>query len=139
MTEDSLAHTKWDCTYHIVWIPKYRKKALYGEVRQEIKDIIRHLLEMRKIAVVEGSMCVDHVHLSVRIPPKESVATVMGYLKGKSALMLFDRHPEWRKRFGRDRTLWARGYYVSTVGLNEEVVRKYIRNQEESDRIGDDI
>ena len=134
MTEQSLAHTCWDCTYHIVWIPKYRRKVLYGECREELKGILRQLLEMKKIEIVEGSISKDHIHLSVRIPPKESVSRIMGYLKGKSALMLYDRHPEWRRRTGKDRTFWARGYYVSTVGLNEEVIKKYIQNQEEADR-----
>jgi len=136
LTEQSLAHTRWDCTYHIVWIPKYRKKVLYGECRTEMKAILRQLLEMKKIEVVEGAMCSDHVHLSIRIPPKYAVAEIMGFLKGKSALMMFDRHPEWRRRMGRDRSFWARGYYVSTIGLNEEVIKKYIQNQEDSDRIG---
>jgi len=136
LTEQSLAHTRWDCTYHIVWIPKYRKKVLYGECRTEMKDILRQLLEMKKIEVVEGAMCSDHIHLSIRIPPKYAVAEIMGFLKGKSALMMFDRHPEWRRRLGRDRSFWARGYYVSTIGLNEEVIKKYIQNQEDSDRIG---
>ena len=133
--EESISHTKWDCTYHIVWIPKYRKKVLYGEVRKELLEIIKELLQHKKIGIVEGAMCADHVHMSVRIPPKESVSNVMGYVKGKSALALFDRHPEWRKRFGRDRTLWARGYFVSTVGLNESAVRKYIRDQENAERM----
>ena len=136
MTEQSLAHTRWDCTYHIIFIPKYRKKVLYGECRTEMKDILRQLLEMKKIEVVEGAMCSDHIHLSIRIPPKYAVAEIMGFLKGKSALMMFDRHPEWRRRLGRDRSFWARGYYVSTIGLNEEVIKKYIQNQEDSDRIG---
>ena len=136
MTEQSLAHTRWDCTYHIVWIPKYRKKVLYGECRTEMKAILRQLLEMKKIEVVEGAMCSDHIHLSIRIPPKYAVSEIMGFLKGKSALMIFDRHPEWRRRMGRDRSFWARGYYVSTIGLNEEVIKKYIQNQEDSDRIG---
>lgn len=136
MSEQSLAHTRWDCTYHIVWIPKYRKKVLYGECRTEMKAILRQLLEMKKIEIVEGAMCSDHVHLSIRIPPKYAVAEIMGFLKGKSALMLFDRHPEWRRRMGRDRSFWARGYYVSTIGLNEGVIKKYIQDQEDSDRIG---
>lgn len=136
LSEQSLAHTRWDCTYHIVWIPKYRKKVLYGECRTEMKAILRQLLEMKKIEIVEGAMCSDHVHLSIRIPPKYAVAEIMGFLKGKSALMLFDRHPEWRRRMGRDRSFWARGYYVSTIGLNEEVIKKYIQDQEDSDCIG---
>ncbi|MGB4405843.1 MAG: IS200/IS605 family transposase [Sphaerochaeta sp.] len=127
--------TQWSA-YHIVWIPKYRKKVLYGECRTEMKAILRQLLEMKKIEIVEGAMCSDHVHLSIHIPPKYAVAEIMGFLKGKSALMMFDRHPEWRRRTGRDRSFWARGYYVSTIGLNEEVIKKYIQNQEDSDRIG---
>jgi len=101
-----------------------------------MKAILRQLLEMKKIEVVEGAMCSDHVHLSIRIPPKYAVAEIMGFLKGKSALMMFDRHPEWRRRMGRDRNFWARGDYVSTIGLNEEVIKKYIQNQEDSDHIG---
>jgi putative transposase len=139
LNDQSLAHTCWDCTYHIVWIPKFRKKVLYGQCREELKSIVRQLLEMKKIEIVEGAISKDHIHLSIRIPPKESVSAIMGYLKGKSALMLYDRHPEWRQRSGKDRTFWARGYYVSTIGLNEEVIKKYIRNQEESDRIGADM
>jgi len=136
MNDQSLAHTRWDCTYHIVWIPKYRKKVLYGECRTEMMAILKQLLEMKKIEIVEGAMCSDHIHLSIRIPPKHAVSDIMGFLKGKSALMMFDRHPEWRRRMGRDRSFWARGYYVSTIGLNEEVIKKYIQNQEDSDRIG---
>ncbi len=138
MIEESLAHTTWDCTYHIVWIPKYRRKVLYGEGGREVIAVVRQLLANKKIQIVEGAVCCDHIHLSIRIPPKYSVAQIMGYLKGKSALMLFDRHPEWRRRTGRDRTFWARGYYVRGVGLNEDVIKKYIRNQEESDRLGAD-
>ncbi len=138
MIEESLAHTTWDCTYHIVWIPKYRRKVLYGEGGKEVIEFVRQLLANKKIQIVEGAVCSDHRHLSIRIPPKYSVAQIMEYLKGKSALMLFDRHPEWRRRTGRDRTFWARGYYVGTVGLNEDVIKKYIRNQEESDRLGAD-
>ena len=132
-----MAHTKWDCTYRIVFIPKYRRKVLYGEVRQQLLVIMKRLCRNKGIEIVEGAMCIDHVHMSVRIPPKLSVAEFMGYLKGKSALMLFDENPELMRRTGKNRTLWARGYYVSTVGLNEEVIRNYIRNQEESDQFAD--
>lgn len=137
MSDMSMAHTKWDCTYHIVFIPKYRRKVLYGEVRQKLLVIMKRLCKNKGIEIVEGTMCIDHVHMSVRIPAKLSVAEFMGYLKGKNALMLFDENPELRRRTGKDRTLWARGYYVSTVGLNEEVIRNYIRNQEESDQFAD--
>ena len=139
MPERSIAHTKWDCTYHIVMIPKYRRKVLYGGCREELKEIIRKLLERIGIEIVEGAMCIDHVHMSLRIPPKYSVSYVMGYVKGKSALKLYEEKPELRSQTGKARTLWARGYYVSTVGLNEEVVRKYIREQEASDQFGDEM
>ena len=98
--------------------------------------IIKRLCHNKGIEIVEGAMCIDHVHISLRIPPKLSVAEVMGYLKGKSALQLFDENPDLRRRTGRDRTLWARGYYVSTVGLNESVIRQYIKDQEEADQFG---
>ena len=137
MQEESLAHTKWECTYHIVFIPKYSRKVLYGEYRTEIRDIIKRLLEMYKLELVEGAVCADHIHISIRIPPKYVVSKVMGMLKGKSAMMLFDRHPEWKRKTGRDKTFWARGYYVSTVGINESVIRQYIKNQENADRIAD--
>ena len=139
MPDKSQAHTKWDCTYHIVFIPKYRRKVLYGEVRKKLMLIIKRLCHNKGIEIVEGAMCIDHVHISLRIPPKLSVAEVMGYLKGKSALQLFDENPDLRRRTGRDRTLWARGYYVSTVstvGLNESVIRQYIKDQEEADQFG---
>ena len=137
MSDMSMAHTKWACTYHIVFISKYRRKVLYGEVRQKLLVIMKRLCRNKGIEIIEGAMCIDHVHMSVRIPAKLSVAEFMGYLKGKSALMLFDENPELRRRTGKDRTLWARGYYVSTVGLNEEVIRNYIRSQEESDQLAD--
>lgn len=136
MPDKSQAHTKWDCTYHIVFIPKYMRKVLYGEVRKKLMLIIKRLCHNKGIEIVEGAMCIDHVHISLRIPPKLSVAEVMGYLKGKSALQLFDENPDLRRRTGRDRTLWARGYYVSTVGLNESVIRQYIKDQEEADQFG---
>lgn len=130
--DESPSHTKWDCTYHMVFIPKYRRKVLYGENRERIMRLIKGLLNNMGIGIVEGSMCSDHVHLSLRMPPKYSVAKVMGYLKGKSALQLFDNHPELKRVTGKDRALWARGYYVSTVGIDESVIRSYIRDQEES-------
>lgn len=134
----SLAHTKWDCTYHIVWIPKYRRKVLYGEVREEIRDLLKTLVEAKDdIEIVEGSVCRDRIHMCLRIAPKYSVSKVMGYLKGKSSLILFDHHPEWRKLTGRDRTFWARGYFVSTVGINESVIKKYVREQEDASRIAE--
>ena len=136
MEQHSLSHTRWECVYHIVWIPKYRRKILYGERRREIGQILRTLVEhMDGVEIVEGSACPDHIHICLRIAPKHSVSKVVGRLKGKSAIVLFERHPEWRGTTGRDRTLWARGYYVSTVGLNESVIRKYIQQQEDGSKI----
>ena len=136
MDKNSLSHTSWECVYHIVWIPKYRRKVLYGEARREIGEILAMLVErMDGVEKVEGSVCRDHIHICLRIAPKHSVSSVVGKLKGKSAIILHERHPEWRRLTGRDRTLWARGYYVSTVGLNESVIRRYIQKQEDGSRI----
>jgi len=137
MDNSSLSHTKWDCTYHVVFIPKYRRKVMYGELRSDIREIIKKLCEYKEVAIVEGSVCVDHIHLCVKIPPKLSVSEFMGYLKGKSALMIFDRHPEFRLKGNRH--FWAKGYYVNTVGRNEEEIKKYIKNQVEADQIEDNV
>ena len=136
MDKHSLSHTSWECVYHIVWIPKYRRKVLYGETRREVGEILRMLVDhMDGVEIVEGTACVDHIHICLRIAPKHSVSHVVGRLKGKSAIVLHERHPEWRKLTGRDRTLWARGYYVSTVGLNESIIRRYIQCQEDGSKI----
>ena len=130
MDANSLSHTKWECQYHIVFIPKYRRKVLYGQVRNDVQEILQTLCEYKKVEIVEGAVCADHIHLCVRIPPKMAVSEFMGYLKGKSALMIYDRHPELGNKFERD--FWARGYYVSTIGnVNEETIRKYIKEQQE--------
>lgn len=135
MDNSSLSHTKWDCTYHIVFIPKYRRKVMYGELRSDIREIVKKLCEFKKVSIIEGSVCPDHIHLCVKIPPKLSVSEFMGYLKGKSALMIFDRHPEYRRKGNRH--FWAKGYYVNTVGRNEAEIRRYIQNQEEADQLED--
>jgi putative transposase len=133
---ESLSHCKWDCTYHLVWIPKYRRKMLYGECRREVMETLRMLAMAKEgLEIVEGSVGKDHIHMCLRIPPKYAVSKVVGYLKGKSALILFDHHPEWRDITGRNRTFWARGYFVSTIGLDEAVIRKYVREQEDASRI----
>ena len=135
MDNQSIQHTRWNCTYHIVFIPKYRRKIMYGQVKKDVADILKKLCEMKQVRLIEGKVCRDHVHMYLAIPPKLSVSEVMSYLKGKSALMLFDRHPEYKMRNG-DRHFWARGYYVATVGnVNEETIMQYIRDQEEHDRI----
>lgn len=130
--EYSLAHTKWMCKYHIVFTPKYRRKAIYNQYRKSLGEILRNLCRYKGIELIEGHMMSDHVHMLVAIPPKYSVSSVMGYLKGKSALMLFDKHANLKYKFG-NRHFWAEGYYVSTVGLNEATIRKYIREQDAHD------
>lgn len=136
MDNRSLAHTKWNCIYHIVFIPKYRRRVMYGEVRESVREVIATLCKYKGVEICEGAVCIDHVHICVKIPPKLSVAEFMGYLKGKSALMLFDRYPI-HKRTGRH--FWARGYYVDTVGRNEEQIRKYIIAQTEEDKLEDSM
>ena len=127
----SLSHTRWDCKYHVVYIPKRRKKVLYGRLRKELVGILRELATQKGCEIVEGHLMHDHVHMCLSIPPKYSVSSVVGYLKGKSAIAI-------ARRFGRERNFtgevfWARGYFVSTVGLDEAMVRAYIRNQERED------
>ena len=128
----SLAHTKWMCKYHIVFIPKYRRKAIYGQYREDLRDIIKTLCKYKGAEIIEGHLMIDHVHLLVAIPPRVAVSDFVGYLKGKSALMMFDKHTNLKYKFG-NRHFWAEGYYVSTVGLNEETIKKYIRDQEKND------
>ncbi len=128
----SLAHTKWMCKYHIVFTPKYRRKAIYGELRKDIREYIRTLCKYKGVEIIEGHMMTDHVHLLLSIPPKMSVSSFMGYLKGKSALMIFDNHANLKYKYG-NRRFWAEGYYVSTVGLNEATIKKYIAEQDKHD------
>ena len=131
----SLQHTRYVCTYHIVFIPKYRRKVMFGEVKMEIGVILRKLCEMKGVCLIEGSIMPDHIHMYVSIPPKLSVSDFMAYLKGKSSLMIFDRHPEYVTKHGA-KHFWARGYFCSTVGsVNEETIIQYIREQEENDRL----
>ena len=129
----SLSHVRWDCKYHVVIVPKYRKKAIYGQLRREMGGILRELFKQKGAEVVEGHAMMDHVHLCVSIPPKHSVSSLLGFVKGKSAIQIH------RKYMGRNRNFsgfhfWSRGYCVSTVGMNEEVIREYIRNQEMEER-----
>ena len=129
---NSLAHTKWMCKYHIVFTPKYRRKVIYYQLRNDIREIIIRLCQYRGVEIIEGHLMSDHVHMLVMIPPKLSVSSFMGYLKGKSALMIFDRHANLKYKYG-NRHFWSEGYYVSTVGLNDQTVAKYIREQEAHD------
>ena len=130
MDKKSLSHIAWKCQYHIVFIPKYRKKSLYGQVRADVREIIQTLCSYKGVEIVDGAVCIDHVHLCVCIPPKMSVSSFMGYLKGKSTLMIYDRHPEQQGKWSK--AFWARGYYVATVGnLTEDAIKKYIQEQSE--------
>lgn len=134
--KESLAHTVWECKYHIVWVPKRRRKVIYGHLKVEIGQILRKLCEYKGIKIIEGKACVDHIHMCVSIPPKYSVANIVGYVKGKSAMIIFEKYSRLRKNF-RGHSFWARGYYVSTVGLDEAKIRKYIQNQEQHEMIED--
>jgi len=130
---ETLSHTKWECKYHVVFIPKYRRKVLYGELRKYLGGIFRDLATRRECCIEEGHLHVDHVHIMISIPPKYSVAQVVGYLKGKSAIHIARAFLGKRRNFVGQH-FWARGYYVSTVGRDEAVVRKYIKNQEREDK-----
>lgn len=130
MDNNSLSHTRWSCQYHIVFIPKYRKKVMYGKVREDMREILRTLCNYKKVEIISGAVCLDHIHICVSIPPKISVSGFVGYLKGKSALMIHDKHSEFANKWNRE--FWARGYYVTTIGnINEETIKKYIAEQEE--------
>ena len=130
---ENLNHTAWECKYHVVWIPKYRKKAIFKELRPFLGEIIRELATHRESRIEEGHLMADHVHILISIPPKFSVSQVMGYIKGKSAIAIA-RHYMGKTRNFTGQSFWARGYYVSTVGRDEETVRKYIQHQENEDR-----
>ena len=132
----SLAHTIWECKYHIVWVPKKRRKIIFGKLRQEIGAILRRLCEYKGVELLEGKACIDHIHLSASIPPKYAVASIVGYLKGKSSMIVFEKHSKLKRNF-KGHNFWARGYYVSTVGLDEAKIRKYIKDQEENESIED--
>ena len=135
---NELAHTKWMCKYHIVFTPKYRRKIIYNQLKVDIRDILKQLCAYKGVEILEGHLMPDHIHMLVSIPPKYSISSFMGYLKGKSALMIFDRHANLKYKFG-NRHFWSEGYYVSTVGLNEATIRKYIQEQEKYDIMQDKL
>ena len=134
----SLAHTKWNCKYHIVFAPKYRRKVFYVEKREAIREILRVLCKWKGVEIIEGEICPDHIHMLVSIPPKMSVSGFMGYLKGKSSLMIFQRFGNMKFAY-RNREFWCRGYYVDTVGKNTKAIQQYIANQLERDRKEDQL
>ncbi len=132
MDNNSLSHTKWNCKYHIVFAPKYRRKIIYGELKRDIANILSMLCRRKEVNIVEAEICPDHVHMLVEIPPKMSVSDFVGYLKGKSTLMIFERHANLKYKYG-NRHFWCRGYYVDTVGKNAKKIEEYIRNQLKED------
>ena len=134
----SLSHSKWRCQYHIVFAPKYRRKEVYGKIKTDIGVILRKLCEQKKVEILEANACIDHIHMLVCIPPSLSVSGFMGYLKGKSSLMIFDRHANLKYKYG-NRHFWCRGYYVDTVGRNKKAISEYIKNQLQEDIVADQI
>lgn len=129
---ESLAHTKWNCKYHIVFAPKYRRQVIYGKIRQDIGKMLRKLCEYKQVEIIEAEVCKDHIHMLVTIPPKYSVSQIVGYLKGKSSLMIFEKYANMKYKYG-NRHFWCRGYYVDTVGKNKKAIEEYIRNQMQED------
>ena len=129
---DSLAHTKWNCKYHIVFAPKYRRQVIYGKIKKDIGMMLRKLCEYKQVEIIEAEACSDHIHMLVSIPPKYSVSQIMGYLKGKSSLMIFEKYANMKYKYG-NRHFWCRGYYVDTVGRNKKAIEQYIRNQLQED------
>jgi len=135
---NSLTHTKWNCKYHIVFAPKYRRKVFYEEKREAIREIIRELCKWKGVEIIEGEVCPDHIHLLLSIPPKMSVSSFMGYLKGKSSLMIFQRFGNMKFAY-RNREFWCRGYYVDTAGKNTAAIKTYIQNQLKADKETDQL
>ena len=135
---NSLDHTTWRCQYHVVFAPKYRRMVIYREIKADIGKILRQLCQQKGVEIIEAEACPDHIHMLISIPPKYSVSQIMGFLKGKSSLMIFDRHANLKYKYG-NRHFWARGYYVDTVGRNKKQVQEYIRTQLQEDQIADQI
>ena len=138
MDEQSLSHTKWKCQYHIVIVPKYRRKVIYGKLRKDIGVILRKLCQQKGVEIIEARACPDHIHMLISIPPKYSVSQIMGYLKGKSSLMLYEKFPELKYKY-RNREFWCRGYYVDTAGKNAKKIQEYIQRQYEQDKAGEQL
>jgi putative transposase len=130
---DSLAHTKWNCKYHIVFAPKYRRQVIYGKIKADIGKMLRKLCEYKQIEILEAEACKDHIHMLISVPPKYSISQIMGYLKGKSSLMIFEKYANLKYKYG-NRHFWCRGFYVDTVGRNKKAIAEYIRNQLHEDK-----
>ena len=135
---NSLYHTTWRCQYHVVFAPKYRRMVIYKEIRADIGKILRQLCQQKGVEIIEAEACPDHIHMLLSIPPKYSVSQIMGFLKGKSSLMIFDRHANLKYKYG-NRHFWARGYFVDTVGRNKKQIQEYIKNQLQEDQIADQM
>ena len=138
MENNSLAHTKWNCKYHIVFAPKYRRKVFYKDLKLEIGKILRELCNWKGIKIIEAEICPDHVHMLVEIPPKISVSSFVGFLKGKSSLLIHERHGNLKYKYG-NRSFWCRGYYVDTAGKNAKKIEDYIKNQLKEDQLSDQM
>ncbi len=138
MDMNSLSHTKWECKYHIVFAPKFRRQVMYGKIKKDVANILSTLCKRKGVEIIEAECCRDHIHMLVRIPPSISVSSFMGYLKGKSSLMIFDRHANLKYKYG-NRHFWCRGYYVDTVGKNAKKIEEYIKNQLQEDLTYDQI
>lgn len=138
MDKNSLAHTKWNCKYHVVFAPKYRRRIIFNHLRVEIGKILRMLCDRKGIEIIEAEICPDHVHMLISVPPKMSISAVIGYLKGKSTLLIFERHANLKYKYGQ-RSFWCRGYYVDTVGKNTKAIKEYIANQLKEDKLQDDL
>ena len=134
MDNSSLAHSKWNCKYHIVFARKYRRQIIYGKIKADIGAILRKLCDQKEVEIIEANACKDNIHMLVSIPPKLSVSQFMGYLKGKSSLMIFDRHANLKYKYG-NRQFWCKGYYIDTVGRNKKVIEEYIKNQIQEDLV----
>ena len=134
----SLSHSKWNCKYHIVFAPKYRRKVFYGEKKETIGKILRQLCEWKGVNIIEAEACPDHIHMLVEIPPKIAVSSFMGYLKGKSATMIYEQFPELKYKY-RNREFWCKGYYVDTAGKNASRIQEYIKHQLDEDKLGDQL
>ena len=138
MDMNSLSYTRWECKYHIVFAPKFRRKVAYGQLKQDIVNILSTLCNRKGVEIIEAEICPDHVHMLVRIPPSMSVSSFVGYLKGKSSLMIYEKYPELRYKY-RNREFWCRGYYVDTAGKNAKKIEEYIRHQLDEDKAGEQL
>ena len=138
MDNQSLSHTKWKCQYHVVFIPKYRRKVMYGKVKQDVHEILTMLCNYKKVKITAGAVCLDHVHMCIEMPPKYSISSFMGYLKGKSSLMIFEKWGNARYAY-RNREFWCKGYYVDTVGKDTKKIAAYIQNQLKEDELSNQL